>query len=286
MSDIDNTYKGILSQIMSNSNMEMTPDRTGVGTYRDFGVSFEIDVGKEFPLLTLRPIYWKGAAFELEWMLSGSTKISDIDLSIVHWWQPFAREEVDMLTGDISMQDDLGPIYGKKMVSASGGWDYARVIKEIKESPYSRRLLTTTWGSDIEEASLPCCHGTVVQFFVKKSQGEEKGRLNMIHFQRSCDVILGLPMNMIQYATILKLVADATGHDAGTIKWTIGDAHIYGNHIDAAETMMKREPMKLAKVNVNPKPLTGKVLLEFNADDLCVSDYVSHPQIKDLKMAV
>ena len=244
-------------------------DRTGTGTLSIFGHQMRFDLSKGFPLLTTKRVYWKGVVYELLWFLKGDTNIKYLNDHDVHIWDEWADEN-----------GDLGPIYGAQWRNWSWtSWSeneynvdqIQNVIDEIKKNPNSRRLIVSAWNvADIPKMALPPCH-VLFQFYVSD------GKLSCQLYQRSADVFLGVPFNIASYALLTHMIAHVTGLNVGEFIHTIGDAHIYLNHIKQVEKQLKRKPRRLPKVLLNPNIHDIK---EFDFYDIELIGYYPHPAIK------
>lgn len=215
-------YLNLLQEILAEGSVQ--GDRTGVGTTAVFGASLGFDLrGGKLPLLTTKRVPWKGTFHELTWFLNGHTTIADLHPSVHPWWTPWA----DPVTGD------LGPIYGAQY---NRGGQFDRLLEQLKTDPHSRRHVLSLWdAATVDECRLPPCHGTVIQFFVR---GKE---LHCVMYQRSADMVIGVPVNIASYAMLTHMIAAYTGYEAGTLKIVLGNAHIYMNHHDAVAEQVTRE---------------------------------------------
>lgn len=195
-------------------------DRTGVGTRSTFGQSaYFHDISNNFPILTLKKTPFRGALHELHWFLTGSSNINDLHPSVRHWWTPWALED-----------GSVGPIYGHQYHRNNQFWD---TITGLKINPHSRRHVISLWNTDdIDRGVLPPCHGTVIQFHV------EDNILHLQTYQRSADLLVGLPINIVSYASLLLMVARSCGYNPGDLHYTIGNLHLYENHVEAAKHLI------------------------------------------------
>ncbi|HEY2791253.1 MAG TPA: thymidylate synthase [Micromonosporaceae bacterium] len=240
-------------------------DRTGTGTRSVFGWQMRFDLADGFPLVTTKKVYVRSIVHELIWFLSGETNIKYLKDNNVGIWDEWADED-----------GELGPVYGKQWRS----WDcpdgrtidqIAWVTEEIKRNPNSRRLLVSAWNvADIEAMALPPCH-TMFQFYVAD------GRLSCQLYQRSADIFLGVPFNIASYALLTHLMAEACGLRPGEFVHTLGDAHLYNNHVDAARTQLARDPRPLPRL-VLPAGITSPSAFKF--EDVQIEGYDPHPAIK------
>jgi thymidylate synthase len=230
-----------------------------------FGYQMRFDFRRGFPILTTKKMPFKLMLNELLWFISGDTNIKWLQQHQINYWNDFADEN-----------GDLGPVYGyqwRKWPDYNGGHidQLQNVIKEIKETPHSKAMLVSAWNpAQLDEMRLPPCH-TFFQFNVTK------GKLRLQLYQRSADAFLGLPFNISQYSMLLAMVAQVTGLEAREFIHTIGDLHLYKNHLKQAKEQVKRKPKKRPLLWVNPKI---KDIDEFTADDLKLVNYKAHPHIK------
>ena len=216
-------------------------DRTGTGTVGVFGYQMRFDLSKGFPALTTKKLHLRSIIHELLWFLRGDTNIKYLKDNGVSIWDEWADEN-----------GDLGPVYGSQWRSwpdGKGGTidQIANVVRQIKENPYSRRLLVTAWNpAEIEEMALPPCH-CLFQFYV------DNGRLSCQLYQRSADIFLGVPFNIASYALLTMMMAQVCGLEAGEFVHTFGDAHIYKNHLDQVRLQLSRDPRPLPSMRINPE---------------------------------
>jgi thymidylate synthase len=267
-------------------------DRTGTGTISTFGYQMRFDLSKGFPLLTTKKVFLRGIIHELIWFLKGDTNLRYLAKNNVHIWDawPYRRYRTSSEFRDESMEEfvkkvaddegfakrwgELGPVYGKQWRDFSGFDQIAWVIEEIKRNPDSRRLIVSAWNPpEIEEmakAGLPPCH-TLFQFYVID------GKLSCQLYQRSADVFLGVPFNIASYALLTLMVAQVTGLKPGEFIHTLGDAHIYLNHVDQVKLQLTREPRKLPEMKLNPDV---KSIFDFKHEDFELIGYDPHPAIK------
>lgn len=227
------------------------------------------DLSAGFPLVTTKKMFTKGMIYELLWILRGDTNIKYLQDNGVQFWNEWAREN-----------GDLGPVYGQQLRGHTGLSEFndkivtdqiADVIYSIKNKPNSRRHVITTWNpAQIEDMELPCCHGTVIQFYVSN------GKLSCHMYQRSGDAFIGVAVNIASYALLTHMIAQVCDLEVGDFVHTIGDAHIYSNHFEQVELQLTRDPMPLPKIWLNPEI---KNIDDFNYEDIKVLDYNSHPHI-------
>ncbi|MDI3269570.1 MAG: thymidylate synthase [Bacillota bacterium] len=239
-------------------------DRTGTGTLSIFGHQMRFDLSQGFPLLTTKKLNWKAIVYELLWFIRGDTNVKYLHDHGVHIWDPWADEK-----------GDLGPIYGKQWRAWPGPRgpidQLQTVMEEIKTNPHSRRLLVSAWNpGDLPEMALPPCH-ILYQFYVRR------GKLSLQLYQRSADVFLGVPFNIASYSLLLMMVAQITGLEPGEFIHTLGDAHLYLNHLEVAKEQLSREPRPLPKVVLNPEI---RRLEDFTFEDIRLLDYHPHPRLK------
>jgi thymidylate synthase len=240
-------------------------DRTGVGTLGVFGHQMRFDLDDGFPLLTTKKLHLKSIIHELLWFLSGSTNVGYLREHGVRIWDEWADE-----------RGELGPVYGKqwRSWSAPDGRSIdqiARLIGDLREAPYSRRHIVSAWNpAEVEEMALPPCH-CLFQFHLAN------GRLSCQLYQRSADIFLGVPFNIASYALLTMMVAQVAGHRPGAFIHTLGDAHLYLNHLDQADRQLEREPRRLPRMIINPDVHS---IFDFTYEDFRVEDYDPHPHIK------
>lgn len=214
-------YLDLLKHVLTNGTKRT--DRTGVGTIGIFGYNMAFDLRHGFPILTTKKVHFKSIKHELIWFLSGSTNIKYLKDNGITIWDEWADEN-----------GEVGKMYGYQWASQLDG-----VINEIKTNPHSRRLLVSAWNvSELKEMALPPCH-VMFQFYV------EGNTLSLQYYQRSADIFLGLPFNIASYALLLTHVAELTGLVPTHLKITLGDAHIYLNHLDQVNLQLQRDPMAL-----------------------------------------
>jgi thymidylate synthase len=245
-------------------------DRTGTGTLSVFGHQMRFDLSQGFPLVTTKKLHLKSIIYELLWFLAGDTNVRYLNAHGVTIWDEWADE-----------RGDLGPVYGHQWRSwpAPDGAaidQIANVVTAIKRNPDSRRLIVTAWNpADVEKMALPPCH-CLFQFYVAN------GKLSCQLYQRSADVFLGVPFNIASYALLTMLVAQVTNLTAGDFIHTLGDAHLYLNHVEQARLQLSREPRTLPTLCLNPQV---KDIFAFRYEDFTLKGYEPHPHIK-AKVAV
>ncbi len=245
-------------------------DRTGTGTLSVFGQQMRFDLAAGFPLVTTKKLHLKSIVYELLWFLSGDTNVRYLNEHGVSIWDEWADE-----TGE------LGPVYGKQWRSwprPDGGTidQIANVVDAIRRNPDSRRLIVTAWNpAEIDKMALPPCH-CLFQFHVAE------GRLSCQLYQRSADVFLGVPFNIASYALLTMMVAQVTRLAPGEFIHTLGDAHLYLDHLDQARLQLGRDPRALPRLRLNPDVTD---LFEFRYEDIAIEGYDPHAHIK-AKVAV
>ncbi|SHF43403.1 thymidylate synthase [Dysgonomonas macrotermitis] len=240
-------------------------DRTGTGTISVFGHQSRYDLSEGFPLVTTKKLHLKSIIYELLWFLKGDTNVKYLQDNGVRIWNEWADEN-----------GDLGHIYGYQWRSwpdYNGGHidQISEVINTIKNNPDSRRIIVSAWNvADIPTMKLPPCHA-FFQFYVAD------GKLSLQLYQRSADIFLGVPFNIASYALLLKMMAQVTGLGAGDFVHTLGDAHIYTNHIEQLNMQIERELRPLPQMVINPDV---KSIFDFEYEDFKLEGYDPHPHIK------
>ena len=240
-------------------------DRTGTGTYSVFGYQMRFDLSEGFPLVTTKKTFLKGIIHELLWFLSGSTNIKYLVDHDVHIWDEWADQH-----------GELGPVYGSQWRSWPGPDgktidQISRVVEDLKTNPDSRRHIVSAWNvAEVDEMALPPCH-SLFQFYVAD------GRLSCQLYQRSADIFLGVPFNIASYALLNMMIAQVVDLEVGDFVHTLGDAHLYSNHIEQADKQLLREPRSLPTIRINSEV---KDILGFKISDFELLDYDPHPGIK------
>jgi thymidylate synthase len=240
-------------------------DRTGTGTLSVFGHQMRFDLAEGFPLVTTKKIHLKSVIHELLWFLAGDTNVRYLQQHGVRIWDEWADQN-----------GDLGPVYGAQWRSWPDGHggtidQIGQVVEGIRSRPDSRRLIVTAWNpADVDKQALPPCH-CLFQFYVAE------GRLSCQLYQRSADVFLGVPFNIASYALLTMMMAQVTGLEPGTFVHTLGDAHLYSNHLDQARTQLARAPRPLPHMRLNPDVHS---IFDFVYDDFALEGYEPHPHIK------
>ena len=256
-------YLDLMRHVMQHGTRK--DDRTGTGTISVFGHQMRFDLAQGFPLLTTKKVHTKSIIHELLWFLRGDTNIRYLKEHGVSIWDEWANEN-----------GDLGPVYGAQWRS----WptpdgrridQISEVVRDIRQNPDSRRLIVSAWNvAEIGRMALPPCH-LLFQFYVAD------GRLSCQLYQRSADIFLGVPFNIASYALLTMMVAQVTGLKPGEFVHTLGDAHLYLNHLEQAHTQLAREPRPLPSMRLNPERTS---LFDFTGDDFELLNYDPHPAIK------
>lgn len=287
-------YLKLASFVLENGEERL--DRTNTGTRSVFGYQSRYDLREGFPLLTTKKVHVKSIFHELLWFVSGSTNIRPLVLNNVRIWNEWPyenykkspsyenetlKEYVNKIKEDKDFAEkfgDLGPVYGQQWRDFNGKDQLKDLIYNLKNNPFSRRHIVSAWNPPlIEEMALPPCHA-FFQFYVSA----DKKYLSCQMYQRSADIFLGVPFNIASYALLLEMVAHVCGYEAKEFIHTLGDAHIYSNHIKQVKTQLAREPRKLPKLKIlrNVKNID-----DFKFEDFEVEGYDPHPAIKG-KVAV
>lgn len=240
-------------------------DRTGTGTISVFGHQMRFNLEEGFPCLTTKKLHLKSIIYELLWFLKGDTNIKYLQENNVRIWNEWA-----------DANGDLGHIYGyqwRSWPNYEGGFidQISEAIHTLKTNPDSRRIIVSAWNvADIPHMNLPPCH-ILFQFYVANN------RLSMQLYQRSADIFLGVPFNIASYALLLQMVAQVTGLQAGDFVHTLGDAHIYLNHLDQVKLQLSRDPRPLPQMKINPDV---NDIFKFEFKDFSLENYNPHPHIK------
>lgn len=240
-------------------------DRTGTGTLSVFGFQSRYNLQQGFPLVTTKKLHLRSIIYELLWFLRGDTNTKYLKDNGVNIWDEWASDS-----------GDLGPVYGaqwRSWPSANGNSidQISRIIEQIKNSPDSRRIIVSAWNvGELDNMALPPCHA-FFQFYVAD------GKLSCQLYQRSADIFLGVPFNIASYALLTMMVAQVTGLKAGEFIHTLGDAHLYLNHLDQAREQLSREPGKLPTMTLNPQ---RDSVFDFSFEDFSLTHYEPHPHIK------
>jgi len=266
-------YHDLLNHVLKNGVQK--GDRTGTGTLSVFGYQMRFNLSEGFPMVTTKKLHLKSIVYELLWFLKGDTNIGYLQENGVRIWNEWADSN-----------GDLGPVYGKQWRNWNGEEidQIKEVIQSIKENPNSRRMIVSAWNPSVlpdpktsfEEnvakgkAALPPCHA-FFQFYVAE------GKLSCQLYQRSADIFLGVPFNIASYALLTMMMAQVCGLEAGDFIHTLGDAHIYNNHMEQIELQLSRTPRDLPKMTLNPEI---KDIFDFDFEDFTLENYDPHPHIK------
>ena len=255
-------YLKLLDHVLANGIEKK--DRTGTGTKSVFGYQMRFDLEKGFPLITTKKTHLKSIIHELLWFIKGDTNVKYLQENKVKIWNEWADEN-----------GNLGKIYGyqwRSWTSQNSNIDQLKqVIESLKTNPNSRRHIVSAWNvGDLDEMALPPCH-ILFQFYVAD------GKLSCQLYQRSADIFLGVPFNIASYALFTKMIAQVAGYKVGEFIHTLGDAHIYLNHIDQVKEQLSRKPYELPKMEINNQ-ITD--INNFEYQDFELTDYKSHPHIK------
>ena len=255
-------YLDLLDEVLREGTVK--EDRTGTGTVSVFGRQLRFDLDQGFPLLTTKQLHLKSIIYELLWFLSGDTNVRYLQEQGVRIWNEWADD-----------RGDLGHVYGYQWRSwpdyDGGSIDQiATIVDDIRRTPDSRRLIVSAWNvADLPRMNLPPCH-LLFQFYVAD------GRLSLQLYQRSADLFLGVPFNIASYALLLQMTAQVTGLRPGDFILTLGDAHIYRNHLDQVRLQLSRTPRPLPRMELNP---ARSSLFDFRYDDFRLVGYDPHPHI-------
>jgi thymidylate synthase len=256
-------YLDLLTYVLDNGTPK--DDRTGTGTLSVFGYQMRFDLSCGFPLLTTKKLHTKSIIHELLWFLRGETNIKYLQERGVRIWNEWADE-----------RGELGPVYGKQWRA----WEtkdgraidqISNVIEQIKTNPDSRRLIVSAWNvAELDQMALMPCH-LLFQFYVAN------GKLSCQLYQRSADIFLGVPFNIASYALLTIMIAQVTGLEPGHFVHTLGDTHLYSNHLEQARLQIARQPLPLPQMKLNPKV---KSIFDFKYEDFELVGYEAHPHIK------
>jgi len=256
-------YHDLMRHVLENGREKM--DRTGTGTLSVFGYQMRFDLARGFPLITTKKLHLHSIIHELLWFLQGDTNIRYLRENKVRIWDEWADEN-----------GELGPVYGAQWRSwrAADGHvvdQIQQLVSDIKTNPNSRRLIVSAWNvGEIENMALPPCHA-FFQFYVAD------GWLSCQLYQRSADIFLGVPFNIASYALLLLMVARVTDLEPGDFVHTLGDTHLYSNHLSQARQQLEREPFDLPTMKLNPEVID---LLDFRFEDFELENYQCHEHIK------
>ncbi len=258
-------YLDLMRHVYENGTLK--EDRTGTGTKSVFGYQSRYDLSQGFPVVTTKKLHLHSIIHELLWFLKGDTNIKYLKENGVRIWDEWADEK-----------GNLGPVYGyqwRSWPTPNGEHidQISQVINQIKNNPDSRRIIVSAWNvAEIENMALPPCHA-FFQFYVAD------GKLSCQLYQRSADIFLGVPFNIASYALLTMMVAQVTGLEAGDFVHTLGDAHLYSNHMEQAELQLSRTPYPLPTMKINPNINS---IFDFTIEDFELINYKSHPHIKGL----
>ena len=256
-------YLDLMKHVLENGANKQ--DRTGTGTLSVFGYQMRFNLGEGFPLLTTKKLHIKSIVYELLWFLRGDTNVKYLQEHGVNIWNEWAGEN-----------GELGPVYGAQWRSwktADGRAidQISQVIDQIKTNPDSRRLIVNAWNvGEIPKMALPPCH-LLFQFYVAD------GKLSCQLYQRSADIFLGLPFNIASYSLLTMMVAQVCDLEPGEFIFTLGDAHLYSNHIEQARLQLTREPLRLPQMRIKR---SVRSIFDFDYDDFELAGYEAHPHIK------
>lgn len=239
-------------------------DRTGTGTISVFGYQMRFDLNAGFPLVTTKKMHLRSIIHELLWFLRGETNIRSLNEAGVTIWDEWADKD-----------GNLGPVYGRQWRSWSDGKgdtidQISNLIQQLHQNPDSRRLIVSAWNvADVDKMALPPCH-CLFQFYVAD------GKLSCQLYQRSADIFLGVPFNIASYALLTQMIAQVAGLKLGEFVHTLGDAHLYLNHLEQADEQIARTPFALPKMHINPDI---KSIFDFKFEDFTLQDYQCHARI-------
>ena len=287
-------YLDLMQFVLDNGQQRV--DRTNTGTISTFGYQMRFNLTEGFPILTTKKVHFKSVLVELLWFLSGNTNIAPLVKQGVRIWNewPYATyqkhvdyqgeslaEFIEKIKNDEAFalkHGELGPVYGKQWRDFGGVDQISELVDQLKNNPFSRRHIVSAWNpSEIKDMALPPCH-SFMQFYVSSDQT----KLSLQLYQRSADIFLGVPFNIASYALLLMMVAQVTGLEVGEFVHTLGDAHIYLNHLDQIQLQLSRTPKKRPEMVINPEV---KSLFDFKFEDFELKNYDPYPAIKG-KVAV
>ncbi len=256
-------YQDLMRHVLETGNQKH--DRTGTGTISVFGYQMRFNLQEGFPVVTTKKLHLKSIIHELLWFLSGDTNIKYLQENGVKIWDEWADAE-----------GNLGPVYGyqwRSWPAPDGSYidQISQVVSQLKQNPDSRRILVSAWNvADVNKMALPPCH-CLFQFYVAD------GKLSCQLYQRSADIFLGVPFNIASYALLTLMLAQVCGLEPGDFVHTLGDAHIYNNHIEQANLQLGREPKTLPTMKINPDV---KDIFSFKFEDFTLENYEAWPHIK------
>ncbi len=280
---MEDRYLELVEEILFRGDRKQ--DRTGTGTLSIFGYHMKFSLRESFPLITTKRVFWRGVVEELRWFIRGSTNSNELrDKGVKIWDAQGSREYLDSVGLQHREQGDLGPVYGfqwrhfgAKYVdmhtdyTGQGIDQLADVIHKIKNNPDDRRIILSAWNpNDLGQMALPPCH-MMCQFYVANKE------LSCQMYQRSADVGLGVPFNIASYSLLTIMIAHVCDLKPGDFLYTIGDAHIYLDHVDALREQLKRQRFPFPRLKILK---SKKKIEDFNADDFLLEDYRYHPSIK------
>jgi thymidylate synthase len=257
------TYLDLMRHVLEHGTEKK--DRTGTGTKSVFGYQMRFDLQQGFPLLTTKKVHTRSIIHELLWFLQGDTNTRYLKENGVSIWDEWADE-----------QGNLGPVYGSQWRSWKGADgqtvdQISQVVDQIRKNPDSRRLIVSAWNvGELGRMALPPCHA-FFQFYVAN------GRLSCQLYQRSADIFLGVPFNIASYAMLTMMIAQVTGLKPGDFVHTLGDAHLYLNHLEQTQLQLSREPRALPRLKLNPEV---RSIFDFKYEDFTIENYDPHPAIK------
>lgn len=282
------SYHTLLQHILDNG--EQRQDRTSTGTISEFGYQFRVDLRDGFPLLTTKKVHFKSVAYELLWFITGNTNIRPLVINGVRIWNewPYEKyrksstyqgETMDEFIAKIKQDEsfalkygDLGPVYGKQWRNFNGVDQLSVLIEGLKNNPFSRRHILSAWNpAELTDMALPPCH-LLMQFYVSA----DKKYLSCQLYQRSADVFLGVPFNIASYALLTHMIAQVCGYEAKDFIHTLGDVHIYLDHLEQVKTQLARTPKTLPTLKLNPEI---KNIEDFRFEDIELLNYDPDPLI-------
>lgn len=271
-------------------NGQAKADRTNTGTISIFGYQMQFDLNQGFPLLTTKKVHWPAIIHELLWFISGDTNIEYLVKNKVNIWsawpyqkysqsQDYYGETLKEFNEKIKIDHqfalkhgNLGPVYGKQWRDFNGVDQLQNLLTNLKENPFSRRHILSAWNpQEIDNMALPPCH-TLIQFYVSQDK-----RLSCQLYQRSGDIFLGVPFNIASYSLLTIMIAQVLGYKLGKFVHTLGDAHIYSNHLEQVNIQLKRKPKVLPKITINPDV---RNLFAFKFEDFTIEGYEPEETIK------
>lgn len=272
-------YLSLLKEVLEHGRERR--DRTGVGTKGLFGAQLRFDLRHSFPLLTTKKVHLKSIVHELLWFVRGQTDVAPLHAAGVSIWDEWATAEQTARFG--RKPGDLGPVYGHQWrnfgatskpdggYAADGVDQLARIVRDIRETPWSRRLIVTGWNpKEADLVALPPCH-TLFQFHVQDDE------VSCHLYQRSADLFLGVPFNIASYALLTLMVAQSTGKMPGDFVHSFGDVHLYLNHMEQAHEQLTRTPRAFPRMKLNPE---RRNLFDFQFEDFTLEGYEPHPAIR------